>query len=167
MTIVLVEGESDRRAVLTLAARRGCDLTGVDVVAMQGVTNLPRHLAAHADDRVLCLYDATEAWVVERALERSGHDPASFFACDPDLEHELVRALGVEAVLGVLAQQGELASFRTLQQQPAQRGRTAEQQLARFFGGRSGYKLTYAGLLVEALDLDGVPEPLDDLIASL
>ena len=42
--VVLVEGESDRRAVLALAARLGRDLhsEGVRVVDMGGVTNLRR-----------------------------------------------------------------------------------------------------------------------------
>jgi hypothetical protein len=41
---VLVEGESDRAAVLALAARRGVDLDDVEVVAMGGVTNVARYV---------------------------------------------------------------------------------------------------------------------------
>jgi hypothetical protein len=37
-------------------------------------------------------------------------------------------------------------------------------QLHRFLGTTSGRKARYAGLLVEHLDLDRVPEPLDALL---
>jgi hypothetical protein len=52
-----------------------------------------------------------------------------------------------------------------MQRQPAQRGRTVEAQLRRFMGTHSGRKLKYARLLVEALDLDAVPRPLDGVLA--
>jgi hypothetical protein len=65
----------------------------------------------------------------------------------------------------VVAAQGELGSFRTFQRQPAQRGRTPEQQLRRFMGTRSGRKIRYGRLLVEALDLAAVPRPLERVLA--
>ena len=55
------------------------------------------------------------------------------------------------AVEHVIEQQGELASLRIMQRQPAQRGRTAEEQLRRFIGTRSRRKIRYGQLLVEAL----------------
>ena len=45
---VLVEGESDREAVLALAQRRATDLSGADLVAMGGITNIARYVAALA-----------------------------------------------------------------------------------------------------------------------
>ena len=87
--------------------------------------------------------------------------------CDADLEDELIRALGVAAVEQVVAEQGELTSFRTLQKQPAQRGRSVEAQLRRFMGSRGGRKIRYVPLLVEALDLARVPRPLDRLLAHV
>jgi hypothetical protein len=63
VTVVLVEGESDRFAVEALAARLDVDLlaAGATVVSMGGVTNLHRHLAVLARDpvrrRVLGLFD--------------------------------------------------------------------------------------------------------------
>ena len=167
MTLVLVEGASDRRAVLTLAARLGRATDGVEVVSMQGITNLPRHLAAQPHGRrVLGLYDAREAAYVHRVLERSGVDPAGFFGCDADLEDELIRALGPDAVIAVLEREGALASFRTLQKQPAHRGRPVSAQLHRFFSSHSGHKLLYAARLVEAMDLARVPPPLRGVIAA-
>ena len=57
-----------------------------------------------------------------------------FYVCDPDLEAELIRALGPDAVEAVLEAQKELGSFRTFQRQPAQRERPVEKQLQRFMG---------------------------------
>lgn len=48
--VVLVEGASDRIALLTLASRLGRDLSGLDVVAMGGITNLRRHLTEAAPE---------------------------------------------------------------------------------------------------------------------
>ena len=58
----------------------------------------------------------------------------------------------------VLAEQGELRAFRTYQKQPAHRDRPLEEQLHGFMWNR---KQKYAVLLVEALDLERVPRPLD------
>jgi hypothetical protein len=95
-------------------------------------------------------------------MERLG-----FYVCDADLEDELIRALGTVAVEQVLDAQGELGSFRTFQKQPAQRGRTTEAQLRRFLGTRSGRKAEYARLLVEALDLERAPRPLNGVLAHV
>jgi hypothetical protein len=95
-------------------------------------------------------------------MERLG-----FYVCDADLEDELIRALGAAAVERVIDAQGELASFRSLQRQPAWRGRTTEEQLRRFFGTHKGRKVQSAPLLVDALDLDHVPRPLDGVLAHV
>jgi hypothetical protein len=87
--------------------------------------------------------------------------------CVADLEDELIRALGVDSVEGVVEAQGELPPFRTFQKQPAQRGRSKEAQLRRFMGTRSGRKIEYARLLVDALDLGQVPRPLDLVLARV
>lgn len=158
MTIVLVEGESDAVAVRTLAAR--LSLPTPRVVPVGGSKGARRAVDEFAGVRMVGLVDAAERRDFERVLE-------VVFVCDPDLEAEFVRALGVVGVEAVIAQQGELESFRRLQEQPFQRARTPEQQLARFFGGRSGNKVRYARLLAEAVALDRVPPPLGALLASL
>jgi hypothetical protein len=61
----------------------------------------------------------------------------------------------------VLAEQGELRAFRTYQRQPAHRDRALEDQLHGFMWNR---KQRYAELLVEALDLERVPRPLDRVL---
>ncbi len=91
-----------------------------------------------------------------------------FYVCDADLEDELIRALGAAAVERVVEAQGDLGSFRTLQKQPAWKGRAAEEQLRRFMGSGGRRKIRYARLLVEALDLaTQVPRPLDRVLAHV
>lgn len=111
---------------------------------------------------VLC--DEAEERHVRRAAGLAGADP-SVAVCRADLEDELIRALGAAAVEEVLSAAGELGRFRTLQHQPAQAGRPVEAQLRRWFGSGSGRKARYAPLLVAALDLDRVPDPLDAVLA--
>lgn len=178
---VLVEGRSDREAVHALAARRGIDLAGagVDVVAMDGVTNLARYVAELGPPgrglRLVGLYDAGEERFVRGGLERGGLSPGpggdglarlGFHCCERDLEDELIRALGVDRVLAVLEAERDLDSFRILQRQPVQRSWSVEDQLHRFFGAGSGRKVRYARLLVEALEPEQVPTPLSAVLAD-
>jgi hypothetical protein len=95
-------------------------------------------------------------------MERLG-----FFVCDPDLEAELIRALGADAVLEVAEAQGDLGAFRTLQKQAAWQGRPVEAQLRRWLGSGGRRKIRYARLLVDALDLDRVPRPLDRVLVHV
>jgi hypothetical protein len=87
-----------------------------------------------------------------------------FFVCDVDLEDELTRSLGPEAVEQVIAAEGETSAFRTFRKQPEKRGLALEEQLRAFMWNR---KIRYATLLVEALDLSRVPRPLDRLLAAV
>jgi hypothetical protein len=166
---ILVEGTSDQRAVETLARRRGRELEaeGVAVVAMGGYGNLPRALDEYDAVRVAGLYDAGEERHFLRALgcgDRRGLEHAGFYACTRDLEDELTRAVGPEGVLRVLAEQGELRRFKTFQKQLAHRDDPLEEQLYGFMWNR---KQRYAVLLVEALDLERVPRPLDRVLAHV
>jgi hypothetical protein len=172
---VLVEGDSDRVAVVAVARRLGRDLpaAGVAIVPVGGAHAVARFLDSSV---VGGLCDAGEEDVVRRALERAGRRPghgragleaAGFFVCDADLEDELIRALGTDRVEEVLAATGDLRPFRTMQRQPAQRGRPIDAQLHRFIASHSGHKNTYARLLVEALDLQAVPAPLAGLVAHV
>jgi hypothetical protein len=178
---VLVEGDSDRLAVESLARRTGPDLAsvGVCVVVMGGATNASRVVRDMLDAQVATLAglcDEREAPHVAKALVRAGLAPPNtsvdlaahgFFLCVADLEDELIRSLGVPAVERLLAAQGDLARFRTLQQQPAHRGRSEGAQLRRFLGSQGGRKIHYAPLLVEALQLDRIPVPLVSLLAAV
>ena len=177
--VVLVEGRSDQRALTALAIRRGRDLDaeGVAVEAIGGAHAIglflerfgPRGLGV----RLAGLCDAAEEKTFALALERAGigtqltranMEALGFFVCVADLEDELVRALGVRAVERIIDAEGELGPFRTFQKQPAKRGLTLEEQLWRFMWNR---KIRYAPLLVNALDLERVPRPLDGVLAHI
>jgi hypothetical protein len=167
--VVLVEGTSDRSALRTLARRRGRDLEaeGVAVVAMGGYGNLPRVLERYRGVDLAGLYDAGEERHFLRALgctDRADLERIGFYACARDLEDELTRAIGPDGMERVLAEQGELRAFRTFQKQLAHRDRPLEEQLYGFMWNR---KQRYAVLLVEALDLERVPRPLDRVLAHV
>jgi hypothetical protein len=188
--VVIVEGASDRAAIETLAVCSGVDLlaTGVAVVAVGGVTNFGHAIGRFGPDGLglalggLC--DDGEVGFVWRAIRRAGLTPVAFddvdpsehaarlrqlerlgfFACHRDLEDELIRAIGPSGVEEVLADHGELDTFRTFQKQPAQTGRPLTDQLHRFVGTKSGRKERLAAALVDRLGsgsgTDRRPPPL-------
>jgi Overcoming lysogenization defect protein-like, TOPRIM domain len=178
--IVLVEGASDKAALEVLAERRGQapGPGGTWVLAMGGATSIGHFLellGPHGINASLAgLCDAAQEDHFWRALARGGFGPVrsraemealGFYVCTADLEDELIRALGAGAVEQIIAEQGELGSFRIFQRQPAQRRQSAGQQLHRFLGTRSGRKSQYARLMAAALDPSRVPRPLDRVLA--
>lgn len=170
--VLIVEGESDRAAVLVLAARAGRDLTAerVAVVSMSGFTGIGRALAHHGPQGrglpLAVLSDAREARFVARALADHGLE-GRLFVCTADLEDELIRAAGPELVERVLAGRGELPAFRSFQRQPAQRDRALDAQLRRFIGTRSGRKRAVAEALARAVPAERVPAPLAGMLAAV
>ena len=164
---MLVEGDSDRTALLTLAGLLEHDLTDVEVVSMGGITNLRRHLAAlTVDHPVAVLHDVGETTYVDRTLAAFERDVARF-VCDADLEDELVRALGMPAVLDVVAGAGDLDAWHILLNQPFHRERPPDAVLRRFWGTTSGRKDKYAALLTAALEPTRVPAPLAGVLAAV
>ena len=176
---ILVEGWRDQAALEALARRRGQDLRaeGIVVVPIGGATNVQRFVQALGPHglgvRLAGLCDIAELRHERRGLERAGlaasagTEDDGFYACDADLEDELIRCLGTAAVERVVETEGELVSFRRFQDQPAQRGRDLHAQLRRFLGTRSGRKIRYGALLVDALELDRVPHALDLALAHV
>jgi hypothetical protein len=180
--VVLVEGISDQYALEALAKRRGrkLDAEGVSVVPIGGAQAIGRFLSRFGpeglDVRLAGLCDAGEAGDFQRALERAGMgskltrvdmEALGFYVCIEDLEDELIRSLGAATVMQIVEAQGELGSFRTLQKQPAWRERPLHEQLRRFMGSGGRRKIRYARLLVDALDLNQVPRPLDMVLARV
>jgi hypothetical protein len=180
--VVLVEGTSDQIALETLAERRGRDLDAeqVSIVPIGGAQAIGGFLERFGpkglDVRLAGLCDAGEERDFRRGLERAGlgsnltrseMEALGFYVCDVDLEDELIRALGADAVEQIAGAQGDLGAFRTLQKQPAWRGRPREEQLRRWMGSGGRRKIRYARLLVEALDLTEVPRPLNLLLAHV
>lgn len=179
-SIVLVEGISDQIAIETLASLQARDLTkdGVVVVPIGGAQALSRFLTrfgpAGAGLRISGLCDAAEERLFCRALTRAGCaeaatrsdlEKAGFFVCDRDLEDELIRAAGPDLLEAILAREGDLASFRTLQRQAAWRDACFVDQLRRFLGAGARRKLRYASRFVLALGLDRQPRPLRGVLS--
>jgi hypothetical protein len=178
--VVLVEGLSDYVAVATIARKLGRQLQdeGIAIVPMGGATNIARFLTAFGPRgrnlRITGLCDAAQASYFTQSLGAAGVDDAlesmrspRLFVCDRDLEDELIRAVGGDAVEAIIDRAGDLASLRHLQQMPAHRARPHDRQLHRFMGARSARKYRYAQLLAEALPTDDIPRPLRDLLHSL
>lgn len=117
--------------------------------------------------------DAGEEGYVRQALAaaglgsprtRKGMERLGFFVCVEDLEDELIRACGRESIEALLEDQGDLTSFRSLQQQPAWRHSSFEAQMRRFLGAGARRKLRYARVLVRSLRPDRVPRPLEGVL---
>lgn len=169
--VILVEGASDRIAVEAVARRLGRDMAGIAVVSAEGVGNFAalavRYRAQGVPMSGLC--DLAEVvWVcralvkakVGIALDRAGLAALGFHALDRDLEDELIRAVGLERALELLAEHGDLEAFRTLQRQRAWRDASVIDQLRRFLGAGAGRKIRYAAIFVDALAVDRLPGAL-------
>jgi predicted ATP-dependent endonuclease of OLD family len=180
--VVLVEGISDRLALEALAERRGRDLgaEGVSIIAMGGAQAIGRFIDRFGprglDVRLAGLCDAGEEPEYKSALERAGlgheltrgdMERLGFYVCVADLEDELIRSLGADAVERVVEAQGDIGPFRTLQKQPSWRGRPKEEQLRRFMSSGGRRKTRYASLLVHALNLSDMPRPIDRVLAHI
>lgn len=174
-TVVLFEGRSDSLAFIALARRRSLMIEALELVDLDGITNLRKTLAALRAEsdapRILGLYDAAEGGYVAKILVEVGviadgaaPSAAGFYGCELDLEDEVIAAAGPELVLDTLAARGELARFQVFQGQPAQRERTIDEQLHRFAGTAAGRKARFSADVIDALPLERMPRPLDDLL---
>lgn len=180
-TVVLVEGISDQMALESLAARRGRDLGAESVVVLPvgGAHGMGRFLARFGPNgrclELAGLCDAAEEDGMRHTLARNGigatsrqkMEEAGFYVCVEDLEDELIRAAGIPRVEALLDSQGDLSSFRTMQNQPAWRDQSVDAQLRRFLGAGARRKLRYARLLVGSIELDHMPHPLDGVLDAV
>lgn len=180
-SVVLVEGISDQIALESLAARRGRDLDAERVVVLPvgGAHGMGRFLARFGpngrDLQLAGLCDAAEEEAMRRNLSENGieatsrlqMEQAGFFVCVEDLEDELIRAAGIPRVEALLDSEGDLNSFRTMQNQPAWRDQSVEAQFQRFLGAGARRKPRYARLLVGSIELDHTPRPLDAVLNAV
>lgn len=166
---VLVEGISDQIALEAVAKARGRDLDAerVVIVPIGGAHAMARFRERLGPGvRVAALCDRREEAIFRRGLGDLPH--LGLFVCVDDLEDELIRAVGTAGVEALFDAQGDLGSFRTLQSQPAWRGRALDAQMRRFLGSGSRRKSRYARLLVEtAIERDVLPGPLDAVLAAV
>jgi hypothetical protein len=160
MAVVLVEGITDRIALEAVARRLGLALGNVQIVPIGGAQAIRRAAAQYEGERLVGLCDAGEERWFRRILGDSTH------VCVKDLEDELIRALGPGRVQEVVAEHGELETFRNFQNQVFWRGRPVERQLRRWLqnGGRQH---RYPPLLVEAMEPEEIPRPLAGVLAAV
>jgi hypothetical protein len=180
--VVLVEGTSDQVALRALAERRGRDLEaeGVAIVPIGGAQAIGRFLERFGPQgenvELAGLCDVGEERHFRRAVERAGlgsnlrredMERLGFYVCVENLEDELIRALGADAVEDILEANGDLGSFRTFQKQPQWRGRPAEAQLRRYLHAADRRSIRYAPLFVRALKPARTPWPLEGVLARV
>ena len=181
-TIVLVEGFSDKAAIDALAKRQGRNLRdeGITIIAIGGATKIWGFLdklgPLGLDTKLAGLCDIGEERHFRRALQRAGFglnlsrsdmETLGFYICDADLEDELIRSLGADTMLEVIAAQGDLGRFHLFRRQPEWQEESHHAQLRRWLGTTAHRKISYAKLVVDALDLDRVPVPLERLLAHI
>jgi hypothetical protein len=174
-TIIVVEGVTDQLA-LTLAARRAgrnFEADGVNVVPIHGAHAMSRFLRQVAVDepeaRLAGLYDMGEERVIRTALERGGFgatldhrqlERLGFFACDADLEEELIRATGEANLSRLIEREGDAQPWHRFRSQSAWRGRPVDQQFHRFIRSVSERNSRYIRAMVETIDPSRLPRPL-------
>jgi hypothetical protein len=163
MAVVLVEGITDRIALEAVAEKLGLDLegSGIEIVPIGGAQAIRRAFAQHRGKHVVGLCDAQE----ERWFRRVLGDAT--YVCVADLEDELIHALGAARVAEVLAGEGDLATFRSFQNQPAWRGRPVDAQLRRWLQASDGRGKRYPPLLLSPLEPDEIPAPLAGVLAAV
>ncbi len=162
MSVILVEGITDRIAVEAVAAKLGRDLPaeGVEIVPIGGAQAIRRAATQYGSEQIVGLCDVGEEGWFRRVLGDAT------FVCVKDLEDELIRALGADRVQEVIAAHGELDTFRHFQNQVFWRGRRVEGQLRRWLqnGGRQH---RYPPLLVDAMELEELPWPLTAVLGHV
>jgi hypothetical protein len=163
VAVILVEGITDRIALVAVAAKLGLDLdaAGTEIMPIGGAQAIGRVAASYEGQRVAGLCDAPE----ERWFRRVLGDAT--YVCVENLEDELIRALGAARVEEVLAAQGDLPTFRNFQNQPAWRGRPVDAQLRRWLHAADRRATRYPPLLVQALEPDEVPRPLRGVLDAV
>lgn len=181
--VVLVEGPSDRAAVEATARSLGRDLRreAVVVLPIGGAHAIGRLLTRPRTwpdgVRLAGLCDEAEVEVYRRGLHAGGLgspgtrgdlERLGFFVCVHDLEDELIRAVGAPQVEALFREEGDLASFRSMQRQPAWRDRELAAQQHRFLGSGAHRKIRYARVLAEAAAAEGrVPAPLLGVLGAV
>lgn len=99
-----------------------------------------------------------------KGLDRAAMAKLGFFVCDKDLEDVLISAVGTTETLRIIDGQGDKAAFEAFAKEPKQSGKSLHDQLHDFVHGRN---VTYAALLVDALDLTKVPPPLAGVVHEI
>jgi hypothetical protein len=176
--VVLVEGPGDRLALRVAADTLGVDLDarGVSIVELDGADLFAtmHTLLGPAGLRIrvvgLCDADREQSWAasvlgagnyngVRATLTQHG-----VHVLDPDIEGELIHALGDTRTEAVVAADGDAAALALFRQQPTQAQRTPREQLVRFI--KKG-KARWPPLLMADLTAAELPQAIKDLFANV
>jgi hypothetical protein len=164
-SVILVEGISDQIALETMAQRLGRDLEAERIVVVPiGGAHAVRNVVAEFEDRPAVrfsgLVDEAEADLFVRAAEACPtFEVTRIHVCVRDLEDELIRALAPHHFESLLAEAGDLSSFRTMQKQPSWRDEPVEAQMHRWLRSISGRTNRYADRVLRCSDAR-LPGPL-------
>ena len=175
---MIVEGETDRLALSSAARRLGRDLAAehVDIVPIGGAHAIARFLSRldRDDVEIAGLCDEREEDIFRRALEAAAFgsnlsptelERIGFFVCRADLEDELIRAVGTDAIAAITEREGAARAWTTFRRQPAWQGQDPQQQFRRFIRSVSSRNGRYIVAMVDALEPDRLPRPLLGVLA--
>jgi hypothetical protein len=180
-TVILVEGISDLLAIRMLARRSGRDLdgAGATLLSLDGGGGFVHYLALFGpnglDLRLLGLVDADHEQTWSQALTKAGVPVAARGAlnaagvqvCDPDLEGELVVAIGTHRIAELLADEAQTVRYQTWVAQKGLLQDPLERQQAAWIGRSSASKVFWAPVLAENTPLDNIPAPLCALLTDV
>lgn len=176
--VVLVEGPGDRLALRAAAETLSADLDarGVSIVELDGADLFATMYTLLGPDGLririvaLCDADREQSWAtsvlgvgkyngVRATLTQHG-----VHVLDPDVEGELVDALGDTRTEAVVAADGEAAALASFRKQPTQAKGTPREQLIRFI--KKG-KARWPPLLMAELGATELPQAIKDLFADV
>lgn len=175
--VVLVEGPSDRLALLEICETLDVDVdaSGVVVLALDGARWITIATQVYGPPGLavpmLGLVDADHEVAWMRALadvglateSRQGLNDHGFFVCDPDLEPILVDELGETTVEAIIGSDGAAGQLQLFSQQPNQANLSRREQLINFV---KKDKTRWAPLLAAQLSATA-QTPLHDLARRL
>lgn len=177
-SVIFVEGPSDFLALRVVARTIGVDLDarGVALVSLQGAGLFGTYLrllgpqGLDLDVLGLCDADAEADWQTKltaagvTVTDGAAMNTAGFFVCRPDLEAELIRALGEGAVEAVIDEEGQTARLARYVDAPERLGLSRAEQLGAFARNN---KTRWAPRLADELSPASVPAPLRELLSRV
>jgi hypothetical protein len=165
--VVFVEGITDYQAVRVIASTlgRSLDAEGVAVVALDGAASLTTFLQIMGPQGLqlavggICDADYEADWCSYLcaagipATNRAELNALGFYVSDPDLEDELVAALGTTATQLVFANEGATERFQRYSRQPAHQDKSLHEQIRGFAQTKKAYWTPRLAAAVTAANL--------------
>ncbi len=155
---------------------KNLDGSGVSVLSLDGAGTIKHYLRLFGPQGLgvrlhgLCDEDAEGDWIDK--LTNAGIDVASrsdleehgFYVCEPDLESELVAALGSTGVNQVIAEQSAEGTYNSFANQPSNSDKSEVEIQVSFC---KLDKVRWAPLLSSALAPTSVPSPIAGVLGGI